>query len=362
MQPYTQQPTDEITFKDMVLKLRELFLEVLRYWMIPAICALLVMAYQAYKYYQHEPVYPAKITFSVDEDEGGSASGLTGILGQFGLGSVRPSRFNLDKILALSKSRRVIQHTLFSKVSIDGKDDYIANHIIREYELNESEDQKEGETLFLFTHDSLPLFNRQENEMLLNIYGIIIGPPDNPKKALVTADYNEDTNIMSIDVATTDESLSLELAQHMFESLSGYYVQKAIEKQFKVYTIVAHKKDSVLAVLKSAEYQLASFRDSHRSLLMRTDQLVELRLQREIAALSAMYAEVLKNTEVADFSLKNKTPFIQVIDAPLEPIQPTQVSLLRKLLIGMIIGGAIGAAFVIGRKLLRGAMSGRSAY
>ncbi len=83
---------------------------------------------------------------------------------------------------------------------------------------------------------------------------------------------------------------------------------------------------------------------------MRTDQISELRLQREITALSARYAEVLKNTEIADFSLKNKLPFIQVIDEPLSPIYPTQVSLLRKLLFGIVIGGAIGCFYVIGRR------------
>jgi uncharacterized protein involved in exopolysaccharide biosynthesis len=107
----------------------------------------------------------------------------------------------------------------------------------------------------------------------------------------------------------------------------------------------------VLSVLKSAEFQLANFRDTHHNLIMRSDQLTDLRLQREIAALSAMYVEVLKNTEVASFSLKNKLPFIQVIDTPLSPIQPTQISLARKVLIGILIGGFLGSFFVIGRHL-----------
>lgn len=189
--------------------------------------------------------------------------------------------------------------------------------------------------------------------MLIRLYNAIIGPPEEPKKALVTGDYNEDTNIMSIYVSTPNEALSIALAYRMFESLSDYYTNKAIEKQLKTFTVVNAKKDSVLAVLKSAEYQLASFKDSHRGMPMRTDQVTELRLQREILALSAMYAEVLKNTEVADFSLKNKMPFIQVIDAPISPIPPTQISLLRKLIIGMIIGGVIGSVFVVGRRIFR---------
>lgn len=349
---------DEISLRDLILKIRSFIREVIRYWYIPAACILLALAYQGYQYFKFEPMYPASVTFSVDEDEGGSSSGLTGILGQFGLGSVRPSRYNLDKILALSKSRRVIEHTLFGKIIIDGKDDFLANHLIREYNLNKASKTDDGpESGFLFTHDSLPVFDRQENEMLLSLYNFIIGPPDNPRKALITADYNEDTNIMSIDVSTTDEELSLALANRMFESLSEYYVNKAIEKQAKTLSVITAKKDSVLNVLKGAEYQLANFKDSHRGLLMRTDQISELRLQREISALSAMYAEVLKNTEVADFSLKNKLPFIQVIDVPLSPIQPTQLSLFRKLLIGILIGGIAGSMLVVGRKVFRDIMA-----
>jgi hypothetical protein len=349
---------EEISLRDLILKLKSFTQEVIRHWTIPAICILITLGFQAYQYFTFVPTYPARITFSVDEDEGGSSPGLTGILGQFGLGSVRPSRYNLDKILALSKSRRVIEHTLFSKLVLSGKDDFLANHMIREYKLNNPDrDDASGNEGFLFTHDSLTHFSRDENEMLMTLYGFIIGPPDDPKKALITADYNEDTNIMSLDVTTTNEELSLALAQRMFESLSDYYINKAIEKQLKTYTVVSAKKDSVLTVLKSTEYQLANFKDSHQGLMMRTDQVSELRLQREITALSAMYAEVLKNTEVADFSLKNKMPFIQVIDSPLFPIQPTLFPLKRKLIIGILIGGIIGSAIVIGRRILKDIMA-----
>jgi hypothetical protein len=161
---------------------------------------------------------------------------------------------------------------------------------------------------------------------------------------------------MSISASTRDETLSIELAKRMFESLSNYYISKAIEKSLKTFTIVSTKRDSVLGVLRAAEYNLAHFKDSHRGMLMRVDQVSEIRLQREVAALSAMYAEVLKNTEIADFSLRNKTPFIQVIDSPIAPIRPTSMSLLRSLVIGMIIGGFIGAALVIVRSVFREVM------
>jgi uncharacterized protein involved in exopolysaccharide biosynthesis len=349
---------DEVTLRDLILKLREYVLETLRFWYIPLIFACLGAAYQFYKYSSVSPVYPARITFSVDEDEGGGTTGLSSVLGQFGLGGVRPTRYNLDKILELSKSRRVVQQTLFTKITIDGNNDYIANHILRIYELYSLDKKSDKDVAsFSFTHDSLPAFNRRENEALLMIYNFIIGPPNKPKESLLAADYNKDTNIMSLSATTKDETLSLELSRTMFESLSSYYVNKAIEKQLKTFTIVSAKRDSLLGVLKSLEYQLANFKDTHRSVPMRTDMISELRLQRELAAVTAMYAEVLKNTEIADFALRNKTPFIQVIDSPIPPIAPEKASLLRKILIGLIIGGAIGVALIAIRKIYLSIMS-----
>ena len=341
--------SDAITLMDLVRQIRLWIAEIIKRWYVVAFFVLLAVGYQVYKYSKYIPLYTATITFNVDEDEGGGNQGLTGILGQFGLGTVRPSRYNLDKILALSKSRRVIQESLFSKITVDGKEDYIANHLLRQYKLNSPADSKASP--FYFTHDSLQIFSPEENSMLLTLYGTIIGPPDQPKKALLSSSYNEDSNIMTLSVTTTNETISLALAQRMFDSLSKYYINKAIEKSLKTFNLVSMKRDSVLGVLKATEYQLASFKDAHRSMLMRTDQITELRLQREVAALSAMYAEVLKNVEVADFTVKNKTPFIQVIDTPLAPIQPARLSFLRLILIGIIVGGFIGSALIIARRI-----------
>lgn len=349
---------DEFSIRDLILKVREYISETLKYWYIPVFFILLVESYQLYQYFTYVPVYSGTITFSVDEDEGGGSSGISSMLGQIGLGNIRPTRYNLDKILELSKSRRVVQQTLFTKIVVDGKLDFLANHLLRIYKLGKSVNKEKNNLAeFYFTRDSVSAFDRRENEVMLMLYNFIIGPPNHPKDALLRADYNEDTNIMTLSATTTDEDLSLEMSRKMFESLSNYYVTKAIEKQAKTYKIVSAKRDSVLAVLKSVEYQLANFKDTHRSLLMRTDQVAELRLQRELTALSAMYAEVLKNTEVADFSLRNKTPFIQVIDSPILPITPAQFSLIRHLLIGLILGGVIGFVIVAGRKMFRSVMA-----
>src|SRR5688500_2227383 len=177
MEEYQQVREEETSLRDYILKAREYFREVLCYWYIPSALALLVAAYQVYKYYQHVPLYSANITFLVDEDEGGGSSALTGMLSQFGLGSVRPARYNFDKIMELSRSRRVVQQSLFTRVSIDGKADFLANHIIRIYDFKINTEEGDDDSPFYFTHDSLPAFSRTENEVLISIYNFIIGPP-----------------------------------------------------------------------------------------------------------------------------------------------------------------------------------------
>jgi uncharacterized protein involved in exopolysaccharide biosynthesis len=70
-----------------------------------------------------------------------------------------------------------------------------------------------------------------------------------------------------------------------------------------------------------------------------------------------MYGEAVKNTEIAGFSLKNKTPFIRVIDSPLSPLAAVRPSLPRSLLIGILLGGLVGSIFVVGRMVWRNIMT-----
>lgn len=342
------EPAD-LSLKNLILKAKSIIALLWSRKSIPIFCMLLGGAIALTVYYTSKPLYPATLTFSVDEDEAGAGAGLSSILGQFGLGSMKPSRFNLDKILALSKSRRVIQQALFSKIEINGEVDYIANHIWHLYELELPGKVKDVR----FTHSNIDSFTMQENQMLLGVYGTIIGPRTKPKDALLIADYNEDSNIMSLQVASKNPELSYALVNHLYTELSAYYTDKAVEKQRRTLEIVTAKRDSVLAALKSAEYQLANFKDRNQGLYLLTDKVTELRIQRDIAALSGLYAEVIKNVEIADFSLRNKTPFIQVIDAPLEPIGPTPKSLLKRLILGLFIGGLFGSAIVLMKQYLK---------
>jgi hypothetical protein len=302
-------------------------------------------------------VYPANLTFMVNEDEGGRG-GISSILGQFGLsGGGGGGKFNLDKITELARSRRIVQNALLHMVSIGGQEDYIANHLIREYGYHKKwKKDTTGLKGFLFAKNDLAKFRPVENKVLKILYGRLAGDPENKVEGIFSISYGEDTGIFSVSVKSTSEQLSILLAETLYDRLSSFYIDKSTEKQLQTYNIAKAKADSFKKLLDTKQYQLLKFDDSNKGLVLRTAEASKLQLQRDLQVYAIAYGEALKNVEYADFALKNATPFFQEIDRPVGPIKPAGESKKKALLIGGFLGVFLGAGYVVGRKIYREAM------
>ena len=349
--------SEEVTLRDLILQLRAYIREWKRNWLLILAFCLPALAFYLYRHFNTPPTYPATVSFMVNEDEGNTMSGMASILGQFGFGRVGASRYNLDKILELSRSKHLIQKTLFESIEVNGKEDYIANHLIESYELDERWAKTIPELLdFKFTHDSIPIFNGHERKALKGTANLITGTPEDRDEALMANAYSEKSSIMRLSIESVSEPVSIALSNYLYDALSDFYVTKSTEQQKQTYEIMQGKKDSILQALRSSEYQLANFKETNRDLIGQTARLKELRLQRDVQALTIMYGEALKNMEIADFTLQNSTPFVQVIDRPFAPIKPETSSLVKSILLGILLGMFVGVCFVSGRKLVRDAV------
>jgi hypothetical protein len=73
----------------------------------------------------------------------------------------------------------------------------------------------------------------------------------------------------------------------------------------------------------------------------------------------AMYAEVIKNKETADFILKSETPYFQKLDEPRLPLGGSNgLGWKLSMILGMIAGGFVFSGLVIGRILWKDLMQG----
>ncbi len=300
--------------------------------------------------------YEAKLTFMVNEDEGSKLGGVASLLESVGFGGAANSDFNLDKIVELVHSRRVINRSLLDSFSIKGKKDLLANHIIDIYQMNKKWKRKKPKLQhFRFSSDSLEAFSLLENTALKEVYKYV-EKGDGFMDPLLSTSVSPEAGIMTITTTSRSQELSQGLALLLFQKLSAFYIQKTIEKQLSTYNELKQQVDSIAQVLHNKEYELARFEDRHQNLIPKTAQVRKERLEREIFILNTMYGEAVANKEVARFALKNTTPFVQPIDLPVLPLKVVQPSLSKTLTLGLFLGSLLAAIFLIGRMKVKKAL------
>lgn len=301
--------------------------------------------------------FGAPLTFALNEGDGGSSlSAISGLLGQFGLGGGGGAggKVSSDKIIALSKSMRIVNQALFDRVTIDGKYDFIANHIIEVYKMDQKWAKYNPNFVnFRFKHNVTDSFTLDENSALKGVYGFTVGGLE---PGLVTCVYDRESTIFTLRSDTEKEALSLELTNHLFERLSKFYIQQSSDKQKLTYDLIKAKADSLYKKWTGSEYAVSSSIQNQNALWSPVD-----RTQRDIkgkqSTIYAMaYAESLKNLEIADYALKNSTPFIRDIDKPFFPLDTTMPNWIRQTIIGLFLGLALGSAIIIGIKIVTDAI------
>lgn len=350
---------DEISLKELLLKLQEFWKELWRNWLLIALFCIPFLIYNFYKHTTFEETYTASLTFMVNEDEGGGIAGVSGVLGSFGLGGRGGGDYNLEKMLSLLKSRKIIEEVILSESIVDNQKDFFANHFIKAQDLHAVWGNVNGDidlSDFIFQSNDMSTFDLTYNTALKYIHSYIIGNASKGVPALLKSTISEETGIMELTMETKNEALSINILESMFGVLSKYYVDKSTEKQLNTFEVISAKFDSLQNELRSAEYALANFMDRNRGLYNRKDQLEERRLEAKVKILGTAYTKVIEQKEIAEFSLNDQTPVVQIIDYPISPIEPSKSSLIKNLIIALLIGGFLGAAFIIGRKIIRDAL------
>jgi hypothetical protein len=344
---------NELSLKEIIVTGQEYLQELLHNWKLIILISIPLIFYMGYKAMTTDPTYSAELTFMVNEDDGGGLGAVGGLLGQFGLGGGGGGgKYNIDKMLELSRSRKIMEQVLFEKREVEGKMDYLANHMLRIYELREKWAKDNPDLAdFSFRHSEVETFDMSERRIMKILYRMIVG--NESPGGLLTTSYGKKSGIINMACVTESEDFSILITDITFEKLSDFYVLKTIEKQKKTHELIEAKVDSVENLLHTKEYALASFKDTHHGLWTSKNNLKEKQLMRDVEILNILYGETLRNLEIADFSLKSKTPFVQLIDTPISPLKKNKQSLLFDLIVGGILGGILGACIVIARKLYK---------
>jgi hypothetical protein len=226
--------TEELSLKQIILIVREYacLLWMKKFFILGF--ALLIFLLFGTNAYLKPTTYATKQTFMLKE--GGGSSGPSGILGQIGLGG----EYNFNKLTEIAMSNLVLESILFDSATVNGKQDLIANHIIRIEEVHEDWDEDGPLGNFLFRSKTKPRFDKNENSTdnkytkianlaTKSLVSRLRGDPSDPRSdKLVELSVGEKSQILTLRSVTKNEELSCLLATVHYEKLSNFYRTRLI--------------------------------------------------------------------------------------------------------------------------------------
>ncbi|HEY8784745.1 MAG TPA: Wzz/FepE/Etk N-terminal domain-containing protein [Mucilaginibacter sp.] len=343
--------TDEISVRDIVLKVRSGIRYLRSKWLIILVAGLLGgllgLAYSIFK----KPQYTAVCTFVLDEgSKGGGLGQYAGLASLAGIDISSGSGggiFQGDNILELYKSRLMIEKALLSEAAFNGKNELLIDRYANYNKLRTRWKEKDHIDSITFTGDP-DNFDRKQDSIITDIVATF------NKKVLSVTKPDKKLSIIDVEVTTGDELFAKEFNNQLVQTVNNFYAQTKTKKTSQNVQILQHQADSVKAVLNSSISGVASAIDAapnaNPSLL--SLRVPSQRKQVDVQASTAIYAEIVKNLEISKISLRQEMPLIQVIDKPVLPLGVNKAGKISSIIAGAALFSFLICFFLIIRKLL----------
>ncbi len=292
-----------------------------------------------------KPVYTATSTF-VLANSSESGGQILGLANQFGidLGGTGNDIFTGDNIIALMKSRRMIQEAMMKKPP--NKDSTLLNiycvfnNLPEGWKINER-----TASVFPFP-DSLDALSPVQDSLFREIY------------TNISTDYlninepEENQAIYKVTTISKNETFSYYLTKYIVEVTSSFYIHTKTKTSKDNLGMLNHEADSLRQLLRGAITGAASANDAVYNLnpAYQVQRSPSQQSQAQAEVLGAAYGEVIKNLEIAKITLQKETPLYQIIDEPVLPLVRETKSKLIYMILGGIISCIITAGFLVIKK------------
>lgn len=344
----------EISVKEVILKLREWYYLLVSKWKFilsaGVIGGILSLAYV----YTKKPLYTAELTFIVEGEKSSQTMGAyAGIASQMGISptGAEVGIFGGENLLALMKSRLMIERTLLTAVNVNGKRQTLAEFYI---DINKLRDKWRDSSPELNTVRFLPnadpaKFSLLQNSLINSFHNTLVN------ENLTVSTMDKKVSILSLRTASNNELFSKFFTEILAKEVSDFYITTKTKKSVKNLAILEHQADSVRRLFNSALSASASLVDATPN-LNRAHQTLTVPVKRkevDAQANQAMLMELIKSIGMAKMSLREETPLIQVIDTPVLPLPKSQKSKAMMFLLGGFIGVMTISVFFIGEKTIK---------
>jgi hypothetical protein len=328
---------DEITLPDIWIKLEKWsnFLWSRKVWIIGISFLFSLGGYFIIKF--KEPKYAATLTFALEQES--TSSGLLALASQFGmsLGS-DGGGLSGENLLALMKSRRIIEEVLLSPVLVNGDTTRLINQYVRTCpELKESWD-----SLGIQPITCLSCYNKQQDSAM----GAIIH--EITEETLGVSKIDEQQSFVTVSYNGHDEIFAGRFVELLTQKAIEFYIHSKMANSHANIAKLEKRVDSVSAELQAAMFGYASAQDQNTFTVQSAAKVPSLQKQIKVTMLTTLYGELVKNLELSKTIAAREEPIITIIDRPHYPLR-VHVSKLKSAVLGGVIGGFLTVLFFVGQ-------------
>jgi hypothetical protein len=338
-----QHMDEEISLRELIEKGREVLSYLLSKWLLIVSFGIIGAIVGFFLAWIQPIKYTARTSFVAEESKS-SMGGLASLAGQFGLdlgGSSGGGIFAGENLLIFLKSQSLIRETLLTSIDSTSKITLADRYAeVNELKSEWVENKKIGVINFsTYSNGNLP----RKEDSLLQVLVDAIG------KELSVIRPEKKATFVEVKTTTRDEQLSKLFTERLVQKGTDRYVQSKIKIKSANVGLLQKRADSLGALLNRNTYTAAAAQqvlvDVNPALRM-APVSAEI-TSREKMMIATIFAEVVKNLELAKFTLQQETPVIQIVDRPYLPLQREKQSKLKGLLIGGILAGFFAIGFLL---------------
>ena len=325
------QESDEISLKDIILKIQEWWSIVWPQRMkiiLPALAIGLMAA--MYTKFISKPTYTASYQLFFEED-GGSMSSAMRLASSFGLsmgGSGATSSITVQEYLT---SRDNI-----SKAMITASDQGIMAERYYAYALYE--DQEFNEVFYANFGKNQRYTDSILSEITLEL-----------NEGYISATLDEESGTVNFAVNGYDEAFVYDLSKALISNTEDAFLDWKKKKGQSAVEAFQGKVDSLEIALDATLRRLGEYQDQNNSLISAVDKMEQMRLTIDMEALKVAYGEYIKGLEMSKADLMNLEPPFKYFDEPTYPLYKEEGSAVKAGIFGSVITGFLLVLFFIGR-------------
>lgn len=280
--------------------------------------------------------YKSRLTFALDEGEGGGISGALSIAAQFGL-SIGSGKdiFAGDNIIEIMKSRRMIEKTLLSVDTFQNKPYTFIEYYLTE---NKKPDSKPI-TIHFPAGQSRSSFTHEQDSLLYECYNSFV------KSYIIAEKPDRKYNIYEVNVINPNEKFAKDFTDSLVAATNNFYTEICTKKAKQTLDILEQRVADMKGKVNSSIGTRADIQDVNLNPAFSSAQVPILKEQANIQVYSGAYAEMFKNLEVARYQYLKQIPLMQIIDAANYPMQKIKMGKLKAAIIFSFI--AVFLTFLI---------------